>query len=291
MASGNADAALTGARIIFTEVSHSHAVPAGEAPSSITFPLAVVKGTRQEKGAGITCPTCARRLRRRWCSSDGTVSPCCCPLRHDAERWQITLFTPPAWPPRYGLLILPGPSLAWVLAKFDWRGKSLVETLIALPLVMPPVATGLLLLELCGRQGWIGGPLFRWFDLDLAFTWRAVLIATSAMAFPLLVRAARTGFESVAPEHEDAARVEGASRIQILWYVVLPLRDRRRPDRSYARARRVRRNHHGGRQYPRPDHHAFPGHLPARAVSDDPALGCWAYRPGLFGCTAPASSR
>lgn len=139
------------------------------------------------------------------------------------EEWQITLFTA-GLAAASTLLILPGGLLlAWVLAKFDWRGKSLVETLIALPLVMPPVATGLLLLELCGRQGWIGGPLFRWFDLDLAFTWRAVLIATSVMAFPLLVRAARTGFESVAAEHEDAARVEGASRIQILWYVVLPL--------------------------------------------------------------------
>ena len=139
------------------------------------------------------------------------------------EEWQITLFTA-GMAAASTLLILPGGLLfAWVLAKFEWRGKAVVETLIALPLVMPPVATGLLLLELCGRRGWIGGPLHRWFDLDLAFTWRGVLLATAVMSFPLLVRAARVGFENVAEEHEDAARVEGASRRQIFWYVVLPL--------------------------------------------------------------------
>ena len=137
--------------------------------------------------------------------------------------WQVTLFTA-GIAALSTLVILPfGLLLAWLLAKFDWRGKSLVETAVALPLVMPPVATGLILLELLGRRGWIGGWLHRVFDVDIVFTWRAVLIATAVMSFPLLVRAVRIGFEEVNDEYEDAARVEGANRRQILWHVVLPL--------------------------------------------------------------------
>lgn len=140
----------------------------------------------------------------------------------DAE-WQITLFTA-GIAAMSTLVILPfGLLTAWLLAKFTWRGKSLVETLIALPLVMPPVATGLILLELLGRRGWIGGWLYRAFEFDIAFTWRAVLVATAVMSFPLLVRAARVGFEDISRECEDAARVEGANRRQIFWHVVLPL--------------------------------------------------------------------
>jgi molybdate transport system permease protein len=122
------------------------------------------------------------------------------------------------------LCILPfGLMLAWLLAKFDWPGKSLVETLVSLPLVMPPVATGLILLELLGRRGPIGHWLHESFALDIVFTWRAVLAATAVMSFPLLVRAVRIGFEEVSEESEDAARVEGASGLQILWHVTLPL--------------------------------------------------------------------
>src|SRR3954466_1651957 len=112
-----------------------------------------------------------------------------------AEAWQITWFT-------LGvaafstLLILPfGVGLAWLLARRRWRGKSLVETLVALPLVMPPVATGLILLELLGRRGPVGGWLHRVAGIDIVFTWRAVVVAMMVMSFPLLVRAARVAFE------------------------------------------------------------------------------------------------
>lgn len=122
------------------------------------------------------------------------------------------------------LCILPfGLMLAWLLAKFDWPGKSLVETIVSLPLVMPPVATGLILLELLGRQGPIGRWLHETLGMDIVFTWRAVLAATAVMSFPLLVRAVRIGFEEVSEESEDAARVEGASGLQVLWHVTLPL--------------------------------------------------------------------
>lgn len=143
-----------------------------------------------------------------------------------AAEWQITWFTA-GMAALSTLVMLPfGLLVAWGLAKFDWPGKSLLETLIALPLVMPPVATGLLLLDVLGRRGWIGGWLYRVYDFDLVFTWRAVLIATAVMSFPLLVRAVRVGFEEVSTDCEDAARVEGANRWQILWHVVFPLSER-----------------------------------------------------------------
>jgi molybdate transport system permease protein len=118
------------------------------------------------------------------------------------------------------LLILP-PALAtaWLLARFRWRGKSLVETLVALPLVMPPVATGLILLQLLGRRGW----LHRTFGVDVVFTWRAVVAAMMVMSFPLLVRAARVAFEEVNPRLEQIARTLGASNARVFVTITLPL--------------------------------------------------------------------
>ena len=108
-----------------------------------------------------------------------------------ANEWQIVWFT--AWVSALStLLILPfGLATAWLLARKDWPGKSICETLVALPLVMPPVATGLILLKLLGRRGPIGSFLHDTLGFDLVFTWRAVLIALGVMSFPLLVRSAR----------------------------------------------------------------------------------------------------
>ena len=122
------------------------------------------------------------------------------------------------------LLILP-PALgvAWLLARFRWRGKSIVETLVALPLVMPPVATGLILLQLLGRRGPIGGWLHGTFGLDVVFTWRAVVAAMMVMSFPLLVRAARVAFEEVNPRLEEIARTLGAGDARVFLTITLPL--------------------------------------------------------------------
>src|SRR5262245_24916752 len=100
-----------------------------------------------------------------------------------AEEWQIVWFT--AWVSALStILILPfGLALAWLLARHEWRGKSLVETFVSLPLVMPPVATGLLLLKFFGRRGAVGSFFHDRFDLDIIFTWRAVLIALGVMSF------------------------------------------------------------------------------------------------------------
>lgn len=121
------------------------------------------------------------------------------------------------------LIVPPGLAVAWLLARLRWRGKSLVETLVALPLVMPPVATGLILLELLGRRGRIGGALHRWLGLEIVFTWRAVVIAMMVMSFPLLVRAARVAFEEVPPRLEDIARTLGASGTRVFFTITLPL--------------------------------------------------------------------
>jgi len=141
----------------------------------------------------------------------------------NAEEWQIVWFT--AWVSALStVIILPfGLGVAWLLARYDWRGKSLVETFITLPLVMPPVATGLILLKMFGRRGTIGGFLHGHFDLDIVFTWRGVLIALGVMSFPLLVRSARVAFEEVNPRLEQIARTLGAGDIRVFCTITLPL--------------------------------------------------------------------
>jgi len=117
------------------------------------------------------------------------------------------------------LIVPPGLAVAWLLARYRWRGKSLVETLVALPLVMPPVATGLILLQLLGRRG----PIGRYLPFDVVFTWRAVVIAMMVMSFPLLVRAARVAFEEVNPRLEQIARTLGARDTRVFATITLPL--------------------------------------------------------------------
>ncbi len=140
-----------------------------------------------------------------------------------AEAWQITWFTA-AVAALSTLLILPfGVGLAWLLARREWFGKSVVETIVALPLVMPPVATGLLLLKLLGRRGPLGGWLERTLGWEIVFTWRAVVIATAVMSFPLLVRTARVAFEQVNPRLEQVARTLGAGPWRVFGTITLPL--------------------------------------------------------------------
>jgi molybdate transport system permease protein len=124
------------------------------------------------------------------------------------------------------LIVPPGLAVAWLLARKSWRGKSLVETLVALPLVMPPVATGLILLELLGRRSAFGGWLHRVFGVDVVFTWRAVVAAMMVMSFPLLVRAARVAFEEVNPRFEQIARTLGAHDARVFLTITLPLASR-----------------------------------------------------------------
>ncbi|MGI8605109.1 MAG: molybdate ABC transporter permease subunit [Verrucomicrobiales bacterium] len=141
----------------------------------------------------------------------------------NAEDWELVTFTAGVAALSTALIVPPGLVLAWLLARKDWRGKALVETLVALPLVLPPVATGLLLLKLLGRRGPIGRWLHETFDVDIVFTWRAVAVALSVMSFPLFARAARSAFESVGPRFEQVAATLGAAPMRVFFTVTLPL--------------------------------------------------------------------
>ena len=121
------------------------------------------------------------------------------------------------------LITLPvGLLLAWVLARKRFPGRVLLETFVSLPLVMPPVATGLLLLLLLAPRGPVGGFLAR-FGIDVVFTWKAVVVAMSVMGLPLLVRTARAGFEQVDHRYESVAATLGARPLRVFLTVTLPL--------------------------------------------------------------------
>ena len=122
------------------------------------------------------------------------------------------------------VLSLPfGVVLGWLLARKTFPGKTLVETVVNLPLVLPPVVTGYLLLILLDRQGLIGAALHRWFDLEVALTWRAAVLAVAVMGFPLLVRAIRLAFQGIDPRLFQAARSLGAGPVDAFLSVSLPL--------------------------------------------------------------------
>ena len=113
--------------------------------------------------------------------------------------------------------------LAYVLARKDFPGRQLLNGLVHLPLVLPPVVTGYLLLVLFGQQGPLGWFLSEVFGISFAFRWTGAALAAGVMAFPLMVRALRLGFEAVDQGLEDAAATLGASRTRIFATITLPL--------------------------------------------------------------------
>ena len=140
-----------------------------------------------------------------------------------AEAWQIVFFTIEV-SALSTLLILPlGVAVAWLIARREWPGKAVVETVAMLPLFVPPVATGLVLLMLFSRRGPLGSVLQRGLGLDIVFTWRAVVLACAVMSFPLLVRTAQVAFEGVSARFEDIARTLGASEWRVFATISLPL--------------------------------------------------------------------
>ncbi|KTR85047.1 molybdate ABC transporter permease [Novosphingobium barchaimii] len=122
------------------------------------------------------------------------------------------------------MLMLPVAfGLAWLLARTRIPGKLLIDALVHLPLVLPPVVTGWLLLLAFGNNGWIGGPLARWLGVSLMFRWTGAALAAAIMALPLMVRAMRISIENVDRRLEGAARTLGASRAHTFWTITLPL--------------------------------------------------------------------
>lgn len=140
-----------------------------------------------------------------------------------SDDWQVIRFTVLMSAASTAVLLPTGLLVAWMLARFEWRGKVLVETLVSLPLVLPPVATGLILLKLLGRKGPIGMLLQNTLGTEIVFTWRAVVIALGVMSFPLLVRSARIAFEQVPRRLEQIAATLGAHPWRVFFRVTLPL--------------------------------------------------------------------
>lgn len=136
---------------------------------------------------------------------------------------QIVLFTLAVAAAATVLILVPGVAVAWCLSRRGWRGRMLVETLVSLPLVLPPTAVGLGLLLLVGRSGPVGGWLYETFGIDIAFTWRGVVLASAVVAFPLLVRSARSAFEEVDPRLPAVARTLGRGPLGAFFAVELPL--------------------------------------------------------------------
>ncbi len=120
-------------------------------------------------------------------------------------------------------LIPIGIFLAWLLSRKEFFGKSILDSLIHLPLVLPPVVIGYLLLVSLGRQGFLGGWLYDYFGLVFSFNWKGAVVACIVVALPLMVRSVRLSLESVDPKLEHAASTLGASPLKVFMTITLPL--------------------------------------------------------------------
>ncbi len=125
--------------------------------------------------------------------------------------WSVAIGLPPAM------------AVAWLLARTQFPGRVVVDGIVHMPLVLPPVAIGYGLLALFGRNGIIGGWLYETFGVTLAFTWQGAAVASAVMGFPLIVRSIRLSLEAIDTGLEAAARTLGASRLRVLATITLPL--------------------------------------------------------------------
>lgn len=138
------------------------------------------------------------------------------------ELLQVAAFTVATALAATALAVPPAIAIAWVLARGRFPGRALLETVVSLPLVVPPVATGLLLLYVFGRRGPLGASLAS-AGLDVVFTWRGVVLAMAVMGLPLVVRTARTAFEQVDARYEHVAATLGARPLRVFFSISLPL--------------------------------------------------------------------
>lgn len=141
------------------------------------------------------------------------------------ETWAIAQFTVVMALIATALTLPLAIAAGWVLARATFPGKALLETVVSLPLVLPPVATGLLLLWLFGRRSPVGKALDT-MGIEVVFTWKAVVIAMMVVSFPLVARSVRSGIEQVDRRYEDLAATLGAGRFRILRTITLPLASR-----------------------------------------------------------------
>ena len=139
------------------------------------------------------------------------------------EDWQAVRLTLVVSAYAVGGALPIGVAIAVVLARLRFTGRFLLDSVVYLPLVLPPVVVGWLLLELFGVRGVFGATLHRWFGIQLAFTTAGAAFACGVMVLPLIVRATRLSLESIDPGLEQAARTLGAGRLDRLASIVLPL--------------------------------------------------------------------
>lgn len=119
-----------------------------------------------------------------------------------------------------------GLALAYLLAKFDFRGKEFLDAVLTMPLVLPPTVTGYFLIVLLGRYGIIGGFIYNLTGWTIIFTWQGAVIAAVVVSLPLMIKAARASIESVNPNYEIASYTLGKSRIETFLRITLPLAKR-----------------------------------------------------------------
>lgn len=121
------------------------------------------------------------------------------------------------------ITFLVGTFLAYIFTKYNFKFKTLMETIIILPMSLPPTVVGYILLILVGRRGIIGKYFYDWFGWNIIFNWKAACFASIIVTIPLMYQNAKLGFKSVRKEVKEAAKIEGASSWQIFKYISLPL--------------------------------------------------------------------
>jgi molybdate transport system permease protein len=121
------------------------------------------------------------------------------------------------------LVLCSGVVLAYVFARYDFRGKGLAELFVTLPLVLPPTVIGYLLVVLVGKNGFLGQMIFKVLGTGIMFTWQAAVIAAYTVSLPLMVRTAKAAIEAVDRELEHAAYILGRSELETALIITLPL--------------------------------------------------------------------
>lgn len=115
---------------------------------------------------------------------------------------------------------------AFLLSKYEFRGRELLDAVLTMPLVLPPTVTGYYLIVLLGRRGIVGGYIYDLTGWTLIFTWQGAIIAAVAVSLPLMIKAARASIESVNPDYEIASYTLGKNRFETFWRITLPLAKR-----------------------------------------------------------------
>ncbi len=121
------------------------------------------------------------------------------------------------------LNLVLGTAAGLLLARKRFPGRELLDSILTLPMVLPPTVLGYYLLVLIGKRGWLGAWLYEHFGIQLIFTWQGAVIAATIVAFPLVLKSARAAFESVDPQLERAARVLGLGEPAVFFRVTLPM--------------------------------------------------------------------